>query len=70
MNNQDIINKYNELFADMNDKDIKILELGFIKDNCNSMLFGILIHCMENIEIFNETQTNNINHFIHRLRYA
>lgn len=64
------IDEYNGLLADMQSANIKKLELGFISDDCVPMLFSILIHCMENVEIFNDTQFNNISNFINKLSYV
>ena len=51
----------------MEKRNIDALKLGFINDDCVPILFSILIHCMENIEIFNPTQLNNISKFINKL---
>lgn len=67
---QDIIDNYNIILSNMQKRNIDALELGFINDNCNIMLFSILIHCKENIEIFNDTQLNNISNFINKLSYV
>lgn len=67
---QMLIDKYNDILANMQVDNIKRLELGFISDDCNSMLFSILVHCIENIEIFNITQLNNISNFINKLNYV
>lgn len=67
---QTLIDDYNSLLADMQSDDIKRLELGFISDDCVPMLFSILIHCMENIEVFNSIQLNNISNFINKLSYV
>lgn len=67
---QTLIDDYNSLLADMQSDNIKRLELGFISDDCVPMLFSILIHCMENIEVFNSTQLNNISNFINKLSYV
>ena len=67
---QTLIDDYNSLLADMQSTNIKRLELGFIFDDCVPMLFSILVHCMENVEIFNATQLNNISNFINNLSYV
>lgn len=67
---QTLIDDYNSLLADMQSDNIKRLEFGFISDDCIPMLFSILIHCMENIEVFNSTQLNNISNFINKLSYV
>lgn len=67
---QSIIDNYNIMLANMEKRNIDALELGFINDDCVPMLFSILIHCVENIEIFNPTKLNNISHFINKLSYV
>lgn len=67
---QTLTDDYKSLLADMQSDNIKRLELGFISDDCVPMLFSILIHCMENIEVFNSTQLNNISNFINKLSYV
>ena len=67
---QSIIDNYNIMLANMEKRNIDALELGFINDDCVPMLFSILIHCVENIEIFNPTQLNNISYFINKLSYV
>lgn len=67
---QTIIDNYNLILVNMEKRNIDALELGFINDDCAPMLFSILIHCMENIEIFNPTQLNNISNFINKLSYV
>lgn len=67
---QTLIDNYNLILVNMEKRNIDALELGFINDDCAPMLFSILIHCMENIEIFNPTQLNNISNFINKLSYV
>lgn len=49
---------------------IKQLELGFINNDCFIPSFAILIHCAENMSIFNETQRDNIIQFINNISYV
>nr|DAO50334.1 MAG TPA: hypothetical protein [Crassvirales sp.] len=67
---QRLIDNYNITLANMEKRDIAALELGFVNDNCSTMIFSILIHCMENLEIFNSTQLNNISNFINKINYV
>lgn len=67
---QTLIDNYNMILVNMEKINIDALELGFINDDCAPMLFSILIHCMENIKIFNPTQLNNISNFINKLSYV
>lgn len=67
---QTLIDNYNMILVNMEKRNIDALELGFINNDCTLILFSILIHCMENIEIFNPTQLNNISNFINKLSYV
>lgn len=67
---QNLIDKYNNILANIEKRNINAIELGFINNDCVPALFSILIHCMENIEIFNTIQLNNIYNFINKLNYV
>ena len=67
---QNLIDKYNSILANIEKRNIDAIELGFINNDCTPALFSILIHCMENIEIFNTTQLNNVSNFINKLNYV
>ena len=64
---QDIIDEYNNILADKESNYINKIRLGYIEDNCNIMLLSMMIHCVENINIFNKKQLNNINHIINKV---
>lgn len=63
-----LIDNYNTLLANEEEREIKALELGYITNDCFIIVFPILIHCIENINIFSDEQCNNINHFINTIR--
>lgn len=66
-----LLQEYRNTLVNINENDIKLMELGFIADdNCNTMIFSVLIHCMENLDIFNDEQLNNITLFINKLNYG
>lgn len=67
---QEIVNNYNNILADIEKQNIEAMDFGFINDTCASALLSILIHCVENIEIFNSNQLNNIFNFINKLSYG
>ena len=67
---QNLIDNYNNLLVKIQTDDINVLQYGFVSDNCSSMLLSILIHCIENIEIFNKAQLSNISNFITKLSYG
>lgn len=64
---QELIDNYNKFMINLDKNNIDKQNLGFMINPCHSMLFSILIHCMENVDIFNKTQLNNITHFIDKL---
>lgn len=66
-----IINNINENFILANKNAIDKIRLGFIdNDYCIPLLYSITIHCIENIEIFNEDQLTNIEDYINKLNYG
>lgn len=60
----ELIKEYNILLSKIEIADIKRLELGFINDDCDIQLLSIVIHCIENINIFNDDELYNIDYFI------
>ena len=67
---QELINEYKLILADMQKNDIETLQLGFSPNDCATMIYPILIHCLENSKIFNETQLNIIQGYIIKLNYV
>ena len=65
-----LINSYKNTILPIAEDSYYNFKLGFINNNCTPTVFCILIHCMENLDIFNETQLNNIQHFINKLQYG
>lgn len=65
-----LINNYKDILINVEKRNIDAIGFGFINNNCSSMLLPILIHCMENIEIFNIKQLNNISNFINKVTYG
>lgn len=69
INYNELIKEYNILLSKIEIADIKRLELGFINDDCDIQLLSILIHCIENINIFNDNELYNIDYFIKHFNY-
>ena len=67
---QEIIDKHKECLVDIQKKDIDAIALGFVNNDCTSMLYSILIHCLENTAIFDDEQLNNIQHYLNKLNYG
>lgn len=65
----EVVKEYNILLSKIEIADIKRLELGFINDDCDIQLLSILIHCIENINIFNDDELNNIKQFLYIISY-
>lgn len=68
--NEYLLNQYNDLFINKNVAVINKLLLGFIDEDCSIPILGILIHCLENIIIFNDTQKNNLINLLNKVNYA
>lgn len=67
---QEIIDKHKEFLVDIQKKNIDAIALGFVNNDCTSMLYSILIHCLENTAIFDDEQLNNIQHYLNKLNYG
>lgn len=65
----ELVKEYNILLSKIEIADIKRLTLGFINDDCDIQLLSILIHCIENINIFDNNQLKNIEQFLHIISY-
>lgn len=70
LNKKEMIDNYKSILIDKEYNYLNQLELGFINDNCTIQAFNILIHCIENIEIFNNRQVNDITNHINKLSYV
>ena len=68
--NEYLLNQYNDLFINKNVAVINKLSLGFIDEDCSIPIFGILIHCLENTIIFNDTQKNNLINLLNKVNYV
>ena len=55
-----LVSRYEELFETICDKNIAKQELGFEVDYCSSIINFMLIHCFENIDIFSDSQIDNL----------
>lgn len=70
LNKNTVINGYKNTLIDKEKKTLDLIELGYVTNPCSVQVFGILTHCIENIEIFNNTQTLNIVNSINKLSYV
>ena len=65
-----LLEKYNDLFINKNATVVNKLALGFIDEDCSIPVLGILIHCLENTIIFNDTQKNNLINLLNKVNYV
>ena len=66
-----ISDEYKETLNKILDSNIKKTKAGFnIKESCRDYIFPILVHCIENINVFNEEQLENINQISNKLIYG
>lgn len=65
-----LLEQYEKLFIQRNADTVEKLRLGFFDEDCSIPAVAIMIHCMENLELFNTTQLNNISHLINRMAYV
>lgn len=65
-----IYNDYQNILFNIEESDIKKQELGFINNNCNSIILSILIHALQNIDIFTNEQLANINFMLNKITYG
>lgn len=70
LNKDTVINGYKNTLIDKEKKVLDLIELGYVTNPCSVQVFGILTHCIENIKIFNNTQTLNIINSINKLSYV
>lgn len=70
MNSQYTIDSYIKLLSTIEQNEINVVKMGVIESSCNGLLFSILVHCVENIELFNDTQLQNINMYINKILYG
>lgn len=61
-----LINSFSEKFIKANINEIELIKNGFIPDKCYTPKLSLIVHCMENIEIFNDEQKGNLNNIINK----
>lgn len=69
-NREDVVNEYSMILANIQTDYINAIGLGIIQEDCHIPLYSILIHCIKNIEIFNENQSANIFNYLNKLNYG
>ena len=67
---QELINKYNIAISKLQQNNINASNMGFVINDCNIAIYSILIHCIENIELFTDVQLNNIQNYLNKLNYV
>lgn len=70
MDKQDEVDNLNVELAHLLKQEVQKLQFGFMTNNCETSLLSIIIHCVENVEIFTETQFNKLTHYTNKLLYG
>lgn len=65
-----LLEEYTKLFIKRNNDTIDKLRLGFIEEDCSIPTLNIIIHCIENMEIFNNEQLNTLSNYLNKLSYV
>lgn len=67
---QELIDKYNIAISNLQQNNINASDMGFVITDCNIIIYSILIHCIENIELFTDIQLNNIQNYLNKINYV
>ena len=67
---QELIDKYNIAISKLQQNNINASNMGFVVNDCNIAIYSILIHCIENMELFTDIQLNNIQNYLNKLNYV
>lgn len=59
-----VYNSFVNLFIDKNVEEVELMSFGIVLQKCYTPKISMLIHCMENIDIFNEEQLANLQEMI------
>ena len=55
-----ILDDFNELFVGKNINNIELAKLGFVNNDIAVPMISMIIHCVENIDIFNHKQLHKL----------
>lgn len=64
---QEYIDNLNGFLADVLISDAEKIKYGIVPNMCKAMMTNILIHCFENVDLFNNTQMSNINYMLNSM---
>lgn len=67
---QELINKYNIAISKLQQNNINASNMGFVTTDCDIAIYSMLIHCIENIELFSDIQLNNVQNYLNKLNYV
>lgn len=67
---QSVYDSYIKLFIDKNVEEVQLLNFGIILEKCYTPKISMIIHCMENIDIFNDDQLSNLKEMINQYKYV
>lgn len=65
MNNieESLVDDYKKNIIISEENNVLKMQLGYVENNCDVMIFSILYHCIENKDIFTNKQWKNILEF-------
>lgn len=66
---QSVYDSFVKLFIDKNVEEVQLLNFGIVLQKCYTPKISMLIHCMENIDIFNDEQRSNLQEMINKYKY-
>lgn len=63
-----LITDFNEIFIDKNVNIVEMLKIGFISTDTTVPVISMIIHCIENIEIFDNKQLHKLSKIIKKYK--
>lgn len=63
-----LITDFNEIFIDKNVNIVEMLKIGFISTDTTVPVISMIIHCIENIEIFDNKRLHKLSKIIKKYK--
>lgn len=63
-------NTFVDLFINKNVEEAELLAFGIVLSKCYTPKISMLIHCMDNLDLFDDEQKSNLQHMINKYRYV
>lgn len=67
---ENLVDSFTNLFIQKNSEEVELLDLGIITTKCYTPKISMLIHCMDNMDLFNDEQKGNIQTMINKYKYV